>query len=80
MPQSGGKAYPLHLTKERLAADNDKTNVTYDKKKVREKSREYHNHKPQPFPDSKTHETTDAFSCLGYASQLRQTLYLYKDT
>ena len=43
----------------------DKTNATYDKlnhrrmkqritaKKVREKSRECHNHKPQPFPDPK---------------------------
>ena len=52
-------ALPRHQ-RESPGINNDKTNATYEKK-VREKSRECHNHKPQPFPDpERKSETTDA--------------------
>ena len=48
---------PKAQKKERGGTNKDSINATYEKKKVREKSRECHNHKPQPFQDTKRKPT-----------------------
>ena len=48
---SRSTALPRHQ-KNGWGINKGNTNATYGKK-IREKSREFHNHKPQPFPDTK---------------------------